>query len=248
MRPNLWICSYRSCMHTHTLSRLTATPRIIVMAAAFLVLTTPAASAQSSSTLGACVNRTNGNMRLAASAAQCRTPETFVQWNVVGPEGPQGAQGETGPAGPTGPQGPQGETGPVGPVGPGMTFTKLHGEDELNLVMSGSVGPYVPGSSTSIGDITNYNGLVLEWRMNGRPEVFHQFIHLSALDKAAILGNVPPSSDPYDYQYPRRFTTIVADGFGTMMWLGVSISGDRLYLSTNSVANPQVRLQRIYSF
>jgi len=219
------------------------------MAVVGLALMAPSAFAQSSSsTLGACVNRTNGNMRLVAGAAECRNPESYVQWNVTGPEGPQGAQGAPGPVGPVG---PQGDVGPVGPAGPGFTFTKLHAEDELNLVMSSSVGPYVPGSSAGIGDITNYNGLVLEWRMNGRPEVFHQFIHLSALDKDVILGNVPAPSDPdnpYHSAYPRRFTTIVADDFGTMMWLGVSISGDRLYLSTNSVANPRVRLQRIYAF
>lgn len=216
-------------------------PRNLVVAAAFVALAAPSALAQSSSnTLGACVNRTNGNMRLADSAAQCRTPETFVQWNVTGPQGPQG---ETGPAGP---QGAQGETGPMGPAGAGLSFVKLHAEDELNLVMGTSVGPTVPGSSTSIGDVTSYNGLVLEWRMNGRPEVFHQFIHLSAYDKAVILGQV--AVNPYVDNYPRRYTTIVADGFGQMMWLGVSISGDRLYLSTNSVANPQVRLQRIFAF
>jgi len=125
----------------------------------------------------------------------------------------------------------------------GISFNKLHASDELNLVMSSSIGPNVEGSSTDIGDIANYKGLMLEWRMNGRPEVFHQFIYLSDYDKDIILGNISTPTD-----YPRRYTTILSDGFGTMMWLGVSIKGTRLYLSTNSQADPRVKLQRIFSF
>jgi len=94
----------------------------------------------------------------------------------------------------------------------------LHEEDELNLFMTPSQGPFVPGSSTNIGDISTYKGLILEWRMNGRSEVFHQFIFLSQQDKNIILGNTPAPPN-----YPRRYTTILSDGFGTMMWLGVSI-------------------------
>lgn len=124
----------------------------------------------------------------------------------------------------------------------GFNVIKLHTQDELDLVMSVSTGPNVPGSSANIGDISNYKGLVLEWRMNERPEVFHQFIYLSDYDKDIILGNIPEPTD-----YPRRYTTILSDGFGTMMWLGVSLQGTQLYLSTNSVANPSPRLQRIYA-
>ena len=124
----------------------------------------------------------------------------------------------------------------------GFNVIKLHAQDELDLVMSTSIGPNVPGSSANIGNISNYKGLVLEWRMNGRSEVFHQFIYLSDYDKDIILGNIPEPTD-----YPRRYTTILSDGFGTMMWLGVSLQGTQLYLSTNSVANPSPRLQRIYA-
>lgn len=124
----------------------------------------------------------------------------------------------------------------------GFNVKKLHTQDELNLVKSSSVGPNVPGSSTNIGDVSNYKGLILEWRMNGRPEVFHQFIYLTEYDKDIILGNTAEPSD-----YPRSYTTILSDGFGTMMWLGVSIQGTQLYLSTNSVANPTPNLQRIYA-
>ena len=123
----------------------------------------------------------------------------------------------------------------------GFNVVKLHTQDELNLVMSTSIGPYVPGSSWNIGDISKLKGLILEWRMDGRPEVFHQFIYLSGYDKDVILGTIGTPTD-----YPRRYTTILSDGFGTLMWLGVSLDGTQLYLSTNSVANPSPKLQRIF--
>ncbi len=123
----------------------------------------------------------------------------------------------------------------------GFNVVKLHTQDELNLIMSSSVGPNVVGSSANIGDVANYKGLILEWRMDGRGEVFQQFIYLSEYDKDIILGNTTPPTD-----YPRRYTTILSDGFGQIMWLGVSIQGTQLYLSTNSIASPTPKLQRIY--
>ena len=57
------------------------------------LLATPA---QAQTTLGACINGNNGNMRLASGPADCRNREVFVQWNV---EGPQGVQGKLGPPG-----------------------------------------------------------------------------------------------------------------------------------------------------
>ena len=72
------------------------------------LLATPA---QAQTTLKACVNGNNGNMRLASGPADCRRPEFFVQWSV---EGPQGVQGKLGPQGD---QGVQGKLGPQGPQG-----------------------------------------------------------------------------------------------------------------------------------
>ena len=123
----------------------------------------------------------------------------------------------------------------------GFNVKKLHPEDELNLFATSASGPNVPGSSTSIGDITPYKGLILEWRMNNRSEVFHQVIYLSPRDKDIILGRIPPPAN-----YPRRYTTILADGFATIQWLGVSMIGTRLFISTNSSPSPTPRLQRIY--
>lgn len=123
----------------------------------------------------------------------------------------------------------------------GFNVKKLHEADELNLFATSQIGPNVPGSSTNIGDISPYKGLILEWRMNNRSEVFHQVIFLSQRDKDVILGRIPPPSN-----YPRRYTTILADNFATMQWLGVSIIGTQLFISTNSSPGPTTRLQRIF--
>jgi len=48
--------------------------------------------------IGACVNATNGNLRIATSDA-CRTHETFIEWSVAGPAGPQGPAGADGTPG-----------------------------------------------------------------------------------------------------------------------------------------------------
>jgi len=119
-------------------------------------------------------------------------------------------------------------------TGSGINFTKLHTADELGLGVSGSV---------DIGSVANIKGLLLEWRMANRQEVFQQFVYLSDYDKSVITGAIQPPAN-----YPRRYTTIVSDSFGTMMWLGVSITGTTLTVSTNSTANPQVSLERIFSF
>jgi collagen triple helix repeat protein len=76
----------------------------------------------------ACMNDTNGSVRLidttlasTSPRSHCNANETEVQWNmqgVKGDTGPQGPQGEVGPQGPPGPQGAKGNTGDTGPQGP----------------------------------------------------------------------------------------------------------------------------------
>lgn len=83
----------------------------------------------------ACVNP-GGQPRIVGDPGDCKSQETPLTWNIMGPpgpkgdkgdkgdpgpQGPQGAtgpQGPEGPVGPAGPQGPKGDTGPEGPVGP----------------------------------------------------------------------------------------------------------------------------------
>lgn len=66
----------------------------------------------------ACVTQRSGAMRIVSSADDCKSTETALDWNRVGPAGPQGAAGPIGPVGPQGVAGPVGATGPAGPVGP----------------------------------------------------------------------------------------------------------------------------------
>ena len=49
-----------------------------------------------------CYGNATGDLRLVSSTDECRTQETGIAWNQVGPAGPEG------PAGPAGPQGPSG--------------------------------------------------------------------------------------------------------------------------------------------
>lgn len=55
-------------------------------------------------TIQACVNDTNGNTRIVASApADCREHESAQTWGITGPQGPQGVPGPPGPQGDRGP-------------------------------------------------------------------------------------------------------------------------------------------------
>jgi hypothetical protein len=98
--------------------------RLAAVICAFVALAAGGAFAASALTGGstaadgvvrACVNKTNGDVRIVADASQCRTSERVVEWNVVGPQGPKG---DTGPQGEPGAPGAKGDTGPRGPAGP----------------------------------------------------------------------------------------------------------------------------------
>jgi hypothetical protein len=90
-------------------------PRALLVIALFGVTLPDSASAQSP--ISGCYNRSNGNLRIVGSAAECRNPEIFIQWNVAGPAGPTGPAGTNGVDGAPGPAGPTGATGPMGPTG-----------------------------------------------------------------------------------------------------------------------------------
>ncbi len=71
----------------------------------------------------ACVNP-GGQPRIVGNPGDCKSQETPLTWNIMGPQGeqgppgPQGEQGLPGPEGPAGPKGDTGDTGPMGPAGP----------------------------------------------------------------------------------------------------------------------------------
>jgi hypothetical protein len=75
-------------------------------------------SAPPSSTITACRNDQNGNLRIVADADACRTSESSLSWNAEGATGEAGPVGPAGPAGPQGPTGATGEPGAKGDTGP----------------------------------------------------------------------------------------------------------------------------------
>ena len=80
--------------------------RALGIAGAFvvtLVLVPISADAQQ---IFACVNANSGAVRIVAQGAACRSPESLVTWNVVGPQAPPGPAGPAGALGPPGPRAP----------------------------------------------------------------------------------------------------------------------------------------------
>ena len=110
--------------------------RVSGIAGAFVVILALAPLSADAQQIFACVNSNSGAVRIVAQGAACRTPESLVTWNVVGPQGPPGPAGPTGapgPQGPAGPAGAQGSAGQQGPAGP----QGIRGEP-------GERGPYGP--------------------------------------------------------------------------------------------------------
>jgi Collagen triple helix repeat (20 copies) len=92
--------------------------RVSGIAGAFVVTLALAPISADAQQIFACVNANSGAVRIVAQGAACRTPESLVTWNIVGPTGPPGPAGPTGALGPQGPAGPTGAQGPPGPQGP----------------------------------------------------------------------------------------------------------------------------------
>src|SRR5215469_13258642 len=95
--------------------------RVLGIAGAFVLILALAPISADAQQIFACVNNNTGAVRIVAQGAACRTPESLVTWNVVGPQGPPGPAGAPGPPGPQGPAGPagaQGGAGQQGPAGP----------------------------------------------------------------------------------------------------------------------------------
>jgi hypothetical protein len=74
-------------------------------------------TAGGTTTLSACADKVNGQLRLVSSAADCTPSERFVTWNVTGPAGPTGPAGTAGERGATGAAGTNGARGATGAAG-----------------------------------------------------------------------------------------------------------------------------------
>jgi hypothetical protein len=104
----------------------------------------------------ACVNDTNGEVRIVDDPSECREHEHSVVWSVSGPTGATGPKGATGATGPTGPTGAAGPTGATGPAGSGTGGTPPPGGGTLCFqngdcasgccsIVSGTCGEPGPG-------------------------------------------------------------------------------------------------------
>lgn len=114
---------------------------VIILVVFFFQIILPNGIAQAQN-IKSCVNQENGNARIVSSSNDCRNPEYFLEWSIVGPpgppgpQGPAGADGAQGPIGPQGPPGVNGTDGSQGPQGP-------PGVDGTN----GAQGPQGPAGS-----------------------------------------------------------------------------------------------------
>ena len=88
-----------------------------IVGAAFVVALGLAPISAQGQQIFACVNNSDGTMRIVAQNVTCRNNERSLAWNIVGPQGPIGPAGAAGATGPAGPMGAAGATGPAGPVG-----------------------------------------------------------------------------------------------------------------------------------
>lgn len=102
----------------------------------------------------ACVAK-DGTLRIIAPGGVCKSQETALDWNIVGPTGPQGPVGSSGPIGPQGATGPTGPQGPEGPQGePGLAG--LPGDTGP----AGAEGPRGPAGVTLLAHISpNYSAV-----------------------------------------------------------------------------------------
>ena len=92
--------------------------------------------------INACAKDSNGSLRIVSSADDCRNNETFLSWNIVGPQGEQGPQGEPGPQGE---QGPQGEPGVLGFYTVESAVTTVYGNNDKVVDVFCDPGDQVTG-------------------------------------------------------------------------------------------------------
>ncbi len=86
-------------MKTLKNSPLTIICLLTFLCATALIAFVTVYAAPAPSTIQACYNNANGNLRRVNSVSDCRYHETPISWGVVGPQGPAGPQGPVGPQG-----------------------------------------------------------------------------------------------------------------------------------------------------
>ncbi len=113
----------------------------VCLCAAALIAFVTVYAASAPSTIQACYDNANGNLRRVTSASQCRHNETPISWNIAGPAGPRG---------PAGPQGPAGAPGTCPACGGANVITFRHTRTVAN-----TCGPF---NNFSVMDNPSING------------------------------------------------------------------------------------------
>jgi hypothetical protein len=114
------------------------------------------ALAETNGVIYACVNASDGTLRIVSSPAQCKKNETLLSWNIMGPKGDTGATGPQGLQGPQGVQGPKGDTGAIGPQGPKGDTGAIGPQGPQGV--TGATGPQGPAGPTGLKGDTGATG------------------------------------------------------------------------------------------
>jgi hypothetical protein len=133
---------------------------VLFGAAAGISYATNVVTRTSTSVLQACANGTNGNLRLVAdSQTGCRTNETGVSWNVVGPAGVAGKDGINGTDGTNGVSPTVQQLAAADPNCPtgGVSITDAAGR--VGYVCDGAKGDAGANGSSFGGTFVSPNGL-----------------------------------------------------------------------------------------
>ena len=78
----------------------------------------------------------DGTIRIVSPTTTCKSAETALDWNIVGPEGPQGVPGVNGTNGTNGADGADGMDGAPGARGPSDAFVADAGLDPQEFAVS----------------------------------------------------------------------------------------------------------------
>jgi hypothetical protein len=111
------------------------------------------------------IPHSKGDARNVEENEACRSYETTLSWNQIGPRGPagpagpQGVKGDTGatggvgatgPAGATGGAGPKGATGPAGPAGPSDVYIARLAVGGNTLALNVPAGSYAISAKAAL--------------------------------------------------------------------------------------------------
>ena len=140
-----------------------------------------------------CVTNSNGALRIIAATGTCRSGETALDWNIVGPVGPMGPAGPQGPVGPIGPQGaagPQGPTGATGPQGP-------QGEPGPQGAQGtqGPEGPEGPEGPAGTNGVSGWQRISVDWPLPAIGDTIGAYAECPVGKKPTGGGWFGPSSD-----------------------------------------------------